>query len=153
MNTPRNIAAFFLLGSALFLMTSCCDCDELASDEELRLAILGKWVKEECEYPFTDSKDIIDISNILNEMTFNSDGTITEGGLYAYCCSSDCDTNQGTCRWSIENGLLTIIPDTISNMPHLNQSYPIKCINEEQLIFDNVIISGVKRRKACFQKH
>ncbi len=139
-----------LFGMACSGISACCDC-ELASDEELRQDIIGTWKKVECEYPFTDPNDLTAPSNILDEMTFHADGSITEGGLYAYCCSTDCDTaKQGACIWVIEDGELTIVPDKTVYWYHLNQAYPIKCVTEDMLVFDNVTISGYKMRKACF---
>jgi hypothetical protein len=142
-----TVLSFFIV-----LASGCCDCDESQTDEELRQAIVGTWVQGGCDYPFWDSKDVTEISNIPEKMTFNTDGTITEGGLYPYCCSTDCDTTQGSCVWVIEDGHLTIIPDSFANWYHLNQPYPIKCINNDELVFDNAVISGVKRMKACFRR-
>ncbi len=142
-----------LIGIACTSVTSCCDCD-LSSDEELRQDIIGTWKKVECEYPFTDPNDLTAPSNILDEMTFHADGSVTEGGLYAYCCSTDCDTSkQGACTWVIEDGELTIVPDKTVYWYHLNQPYPIRCVNEDLLVFDNVVISSINRRKACFCRH
>jgi hypothetical protein len=140
------------LSFLIVLASGCCDCDELQSDEELRKRIIGTWVQEGCDYPFLDTKDITADANLLEQMTFNADGTITESGLHAYCCTTDCDTTQGSCTWVIENGEMTIIPDTPAIPYHLNQPYPIKCINDELLVFDNFVLSGVNRTKTCFRR-
>ncbi len=146
----KNTFLFLIICLTIIFGVGCCDC-ELPSDEELRQEIIGTWKQEECKYPITDPNDITETANLLDRMTFNADGSITEGGLYAYCCTADCDTaNQGACSWIIENGELTIIPDKIAYSSHLNQAYPINCLDEDILVFDNVVISGLNRKKTCF---
>lgn len=153
MRTIQRIIVFAILSFASLLITSCCDCDELPSDEELREMIIGTWVKEECEYPFVDSKDITESTTLLQQMTFNSDGSIAEVGLYAYCCSSNCDTvNQGPCNWVIESGKLIMIPDTVVYWSQLNQWYPIRCLDDDLLVFDNVVVGTLERTKTCYRR-
>lgn len=137
----------------IVLATGCCDCDELQSDEELRKLIIGTWVQEGCDYPFSDTKDITENSLLRQQMSFNADGSITEGGIYAYCCNSGCDTaSQGPCTWVIQNGNLILIPYETAFWGQLNRKYPIKCLNEDALVFDNISIDGVERTKTCFRK-
>ena len=148
-----RIIGYPYLSAILISLLGMSSCYELQSDEELREDIVGTWLKEECEYPFGDFKDVTETANLLDRMTFHADGSITEDGLYAYCCSADCDTaQQGACTWIIENGELTIIPDKTAYSSHLNQAYPIKCLDEDMLVFDNVTISGVERTKTCFRR-
>jgi hypothetical protein len=142
-----------VLSLFIVLATGCCDCDELQSDEELRKLIIGTWVQQGCSFPFEDSKEITANSLLLEQMSFHADGRITEGGLYSYCCSSNCDSvNQGPCTWAIESGKLIIIPDSTAYSSHLNQWYPIKCLDGDALVFDNVVVGALERTKTCFRK-
>lgn len=134
-------------------LTSLCSCYELQSDEELRDDIVGTWKKEKCKYPFNDDGDIdaYSVLNIRPQFVFKSDGTLDEFGTYAYCCSDACDTsNQGGCTWTIQDGKLIIIPDEFSEHSHLNQPFPIKVLKKKLLVFDNVEVQGVERKKTCY---
>ena len=133
-------------------LTSLTSCYELQSDEELRTDIVGTWKKVDCKYPFVDDKEITAPALLMNELSFSSDGTFNEYGLYAYCCSDNCDTSyQGTCTWTIQDGQLIITPDSIPNGHHyLNQPYSIKALKTQLLVFDNLDIQGVERTKTCY---
>lgn len=148
----KSPAVALLIAIAFTGVTSCCDC-ELPSDEELRKDIVGKWVQEECGYPYTDGNDVTSSSLLKEHMKFDENGNLTEDGTYPYCCEISCDTIvQGACSWLIENGTLTIIPAKESERTHLNRPYNIICLTENELVFDNIIISGIKRVKTCYRR-
>lgn len=133
-------------------LTGLCSCYELQSDEELREDIVGTWKKVDCKWPYVDDNEIDAGSLLLEKLQLSSNGTFNEFGLYAYCCSDDCDTSwQGSCTWVIEDGNLVIIPaSSPAWQAHLNQPYPIKALKANQLVFDNLDIQGVVRTKTCY---
>lgn len=144
---------YYITITTLLLIVSFNSCYELQSDAELKQDIVGTWKKEKCRYPYADDKDIeaYSVLNVRPELKFNAGGAFDEIGTYAYCCSNGCDTaTQGTCTWTIEEGALVIIPTEMAEHSHLNQPFPIKCLKENLLVFDNVEIQGVPRKKTCY---
>lgn len=144
----------FLRAAMLLPIIALSSCYELQSDEELRQDIIGTWKKVDCKHPYVDDKEVTAESLLMDRLDFNTSGEFNEFGLYAYCCSTDCDTSfQGSCTWMIEGGQLVIIPVIPPGSgSHLNQPYPIKVLKKDLLVFDNVNISGqdMKRTKTCY---
>lgn len=147
MNFQRSVV---FIGLSLVLGLS--SCDKLQSDEELRQDIVGTWKKIDCKYPYTDNSEITEESLLMDRLEFKQGGVFNESGLYAYCCSENCDTSwQGSCTWVIQDGQLVIVPAIPPSwQAHLNQPYPIKVLKKNRLIFDNVDIQGVIRTKTCY---
>ncbi len=139
-----------LLGMACSGISSCCDC-ELASDEELRRDIVGKWERVVCEYPITDDGNLPE-SPLRNTMTFYADGRVSEDGYYSYCCIDSCNGLVRDCGWVIDNGNLIIVPEPSYSLLWLNQPFPIYCISDNELVINNVEINGNRYKKACYQK-
>ena len=144
------------LGIMLISLLGLSSCYELQSDEELREDIIGQWKMEDCPLAFSDSKDVTGSSVLMQEMTFRSDGSIIEAGLYPYCCDMDCDTSkQGPCTWAIEDGQLTItpsgssIPSIANEYVNLNRALPILYLQGDRLVCDNIVISGFETTKTC----
>lgn len=137
-----------MLTTSLACLSSCY---ELQSDEELREDIVGTWIRVDCKPPYGDNGDDLASSLLNEELIFNSDRSIIEGGYNTYCCEIECDTVwQGSCTWIIENGAFEIVPAGSSEMAHLNRSYPILCLKKNRLVIDNIIISNLKREKTCY---
>lgn len=143
-------------------LTGLCSCYNLQSDEELRQDIVGSWTETECKYPNNTGNDADDISHPLRpEMTFYADGRFTESGGGAFCTLNTCDeiwsSSDCRCQWEIQDGRLVIIPESQSEVGHLNTGYPIKCLKGDLLVFDNadVLISGnwFSTKSACYTKN
>ena len=122
-----------------FSLSSCC---ELPSDEELREDIIGTWNRSDCKHPHnTESQDATQPSPLRLEMTFYPDGRFTEGGGSAYCTLDTCDSiwldSDCRCQWEIQDGKLFITSLATSSSGHLNKEYPIKCLRNDLLVFDN----------------
>ena len=136
---------------SLFIIASFTSCYELQSDEELREDIIGTWKKVDCKYPYGDDKEVTAESLLMDRLDFRASGEFNEFGLYAYCCSTDCDTSfQGSCIWAIEEGQLVIIPAASAPWYHLNQPYPLKVLMKDRLVFDNHNLGGVEFKKTCY---
>ena len=133
-------------------LTSLCSCYELQSDEELRDDIVGTWKKVDCKFPYVDDKEVTEPSHLMPKLSLSEDGVFNEFGLYAYCCSTDCDTSyQGTCLWMIEDGKLVIVPAIVPNgHVYLNRPYQILALKKNTLVFDDHNIGGVEFKKTCY---
>ncbi|MCB9185929.1 MAG: lipocalin family protein [Flavobacteriales bacterium] len=133
-------------------LTSLCSCYELQSDEDLHDDIVGTWKKVDCKWPIVDDEEITADALLMPRLSFSSNGTFNEFGLYAYCCSDNCDTSyQGSCTWTIQDGHLIIEPSSIPNgHEYLNRPYPIKVLKKNQLVFDNFSIDNFPFKKACY---
>lgn len=151
MNDAMNFRTLVVLFCTVILISSLSSCYKLQSDDELRQDIVGTWKKVDCKFPYKDGNDVTEFSLLMDRLSFKEGGTFDEFGEYAYCCSNDCDTSfQGSCKWIIEGSALVIIPDSIAYWGHLNQSYPIKVLKNDKLVFDNVVIGSIERTKTCY---
>jgi hypothetical protein len=146
--TPLVIILAALLGLS--------SCYELQSDEELRLDIVGKWKRDACGYPYSVEEDNVTSSSpLLGYVTFYENGRLTESGYGAYCVLDSCNTDSApiycTCSWAINDGVLTIQSEgSTAGFGRLRIGYPILCLKEDQLVFDNVDFNGQTHKKACF---
>lgn len=153
MKTPRNIAAIFLFGCASLLITSC-----EKSDEELRDDIVGTWKSDACSFPYDiNPNNVTEYPPLHSYMTFYSDGRMTESGYGAYCTLDSCHIDtlpiHCKCHWSIINGTLSIESEgSTAGFSRLNVQYPIKCLDGDLLVFDNVQFAGILCKKTCYDR-
>lgn len=149
-----------LLRAVMFLLIiGLTSCYELQSDEELREDIIGTWESEYCKYPHSNNPiDATSESPLRTIMTFSSDGMIVEGGDYAFCVETGCDTNgvtsYCTCAWFIEDGHLTIVSD-YPTAPYgwLGIAIPIECLKDDRLVFGNFRqFNNSSVKKSCYSR-
>lgn len=131
---------------------------QLQSDEELRKDIIGVWKVRNCKYPHTIEPDYVNGEHPLRgigTLVFGEDGSVTNFGTSLSCVLDSCDDGSDgfisycTCEWSIEEGNLHITTDTWfpPNFP-----FPIKCLNKNVLVFDNMNTGVAVSKKACFYR-
>lgn len=146
----------------LLLTFMASSCNELQSDAELREDIIGTWLEVGCKYPNNTGNDPDAISHPMRRtITFYSDGRFTEGGDATFCtldtCGAGWTQTDCRCEWSINEGKLMITPVSgSSSAGHLFDQYPIKCLKNDKLIFDNarVLVSSnwYPTKKACYER-
>jgi|GEM_PF-1985387 len=154
----RKAPRFLCYGLFIVMLHACC-CD-LPSDEELRQDIVGTWVIESCDYPYSIEDDGVTTEHPLvgrGELTFYSDGSYSENGVISYCTVDSCDADTGlvnycTCSFQIQDGGLTLVPDAIGIWGWLNFPFPIECLDDDRLVFDNVLFNTQVRKKACYRR-
>ena len=129
-------------------------CKKFKTDDEIRENILGTWVRTDCGWMDVDTFGVDHQSSRLRAtLVFRSNGAFDEFGEYDYCCSNECDTafpGSGGCSWKIDDGVLTIVPDSTVDLTHLNQPYPIKRLTAKTLVFNNAVIQGIESTKTCY---
>jgi hypothetical protein len=141
-----------LCGSLVFF-TSC-----EKSDEQLREDLVGTWKSNACSFPHSiNPKDVNESSPIYSYMTFYADGRMTESGDRAYCTLDSCHTDtlpiHCRCHWTVVNGALSIESEgSTAGFARLRTEYPILCIDDDLLVFDNVEFAGRLCKKACFER-
>lgn len=129
-------------------------CKKFKTDDEIRENIVGTWVRTDCGWMDSDDFEVDQQYSLLRDtLVFRANGAFDEFDRYDYCCSNECDTafpGSGRCNWKIEDGVMTIVPDSVVNLTHLNQPYPIRRHTNKTLVFDNVVIGNLERKKTCY---
>ena len=138
----KSIISVIVSLLALTVLESCCKSE---SDEQLREDMIGTWYWDDCKFPNNvDPQGVSESNPLYSRMVFRADGSFAEmNGEEPGFCSFD--PNLGgttTCQWEIENGNLIIIPNINWSIPdHVLQEFPIKCVNNNRLVFDNTEIT------------